>query len=271
MSLFSEVRILSDGYFTLDTGAIFGIVPRPIWSKFTTANQNSRVKLALNIPLITNRSFSAMVDSGIGKMQDEKFRKIFEVEEASDFLDQVSESIEPKNLNYLVHSHLHFDHMGHSFGLSGSPEFPNATIVAQADEFSGMKHPNELTKNNYRGYPKRRGKQRISAVEGSIRIKDGLSVIKTGGHTRGHQVVIYRSGAEELIYFGDLIPSSFHLRLPYITAIDNYPIDTLYWKKKLISKAIRDHAVCIFNHDVDTKAAYLSGDTANPRVEKVDL
>ncbi|MEM0155735.1 MAG: MBL fold metallo-hydrolase [Thermoplasmataceae archaeon] len=271
MSLLSEVRILSDGYFTLDTGAIFGIVPKPIWSRFTTANQNSRVKLALNIPLITNRSYSAMIDSGIGKMQDEKFRKIFEVEESANFLEQVSESVEPKNLNFVVHSHLHFDHMGHSFSESGFPEFPNATIVAQREELSGMRHPNELTKNNYRGYPKRSGKQRIRAVEGSIKIKDGLSVIKTGGHTRGHQVIVYRSGSEELIYFGDLIPSAFHLRLPYITAIDNYPVETFYWKKKLISKAIRDHAVCIFNHDLETKAAYLAGDTTNMRIEKIDL
>lgn len=271
MSLQSEVRLLSDGYFTLDTGAIFGVVPRPIWSKYTSVNQNSRVRLALNIPLIVNERFSAMIDSGIGNIQDEKFRKIFEVEAAGDFHQQVSEHIDPKSLNYLVHSHLHFDHMGHSFGDSNSPEFENATIIVQKDEIYGMKHPNEITRNNYRGSVTRKGARMMHAVEGSVRIKEGLSVIKTGGHTKGHQAIVYKNGLEELIYFGDLIPSSFHLKLPYITAIDNFPLETLYWKKKLITKAIKDHAVCIFNHDPETRAAYLSGELTNLKVEKIEL
>ena len=67
------------------------------------------------------------------------------------------------------------------------------------------------------------------------------------------------------------ITTSFHLRLPYITAIDGFPMDTLYWKKKLITKAIKDHALCIFNHDTQVKAAYLSGETGNPKIESVDI
>jgi glyoxylase-like metal-dependent hydrolase (beta-lactamase superfamily II) len=269
MSIQSEVKLLSDGYFTLDPGAIFGIVPRPVWSKAFTADLNFRIKLALNIPLIINGSYSVLLDSGIGDLEDEKFKKIYEVERGEDLINQIQTFVNPDDLNLIVHSHLHFDHMGNSFNSDGKPIFRRAKLIAQKDEVSGLRHPNEITRSSYRKYPKTPGGFR--AIDGSVRIKDGLQVVKSGGHTRGHQVIIYRTGMEELIYFGDLVPTSFHLRLPYITAIDGFPMDTLYWKKKLISKAIRDHALCIFNHDTQVKAAYLSGETGNPKIERVDL
>jgi len=269
MSLQSEVRLLSDGYFSLDPGAFFGIVPRPVWSKSFTANSNFRVRLALNIPLIMNREFSALVDSGIGNVDDEKFNRIYEVERGDGLYRQVEKYLDPVNLDFVVHSHLHFDHVGNSLNAEGKPQFKNAILIAQKEELLGMRHPNEITRSSYRRYPKSSGV--IHPVDGSVRIKGGLSVLKTGGHTRGHQVIVYRTGAEELLYFGDLIPTAFHLKLPYITAIDGFPMDTLYWKKKLIAKAIRDHALCIFNHDVETKAAYLSGEPGNLKIEKVDF
>ncbi len=269
MSLESEVRLLSDGNFTLDPGAIFGIVPRPVWSKAFTADSNFRIKLALNIALIINGSYTALLDSGIGDLEDEKFKKIYEVEKGEKLINQIQTFVNPDDLNFIVHSHLHFDHMGNSFSSDGKPFFKRAKLIAQKEEVSAMRHPNEITRSSYRKYPKTPGG--FHAIDGSVRIKDGLHVLKSGGHTSGHQIIIYRTGTEELIYFGDLVPTSFHLKLPYITAIDGFPMDTLYWKKKLISKAIRDHALCIFNHDTQVKAAYLSGETGSPKIESVDL
>lgn len=267
----AEIHILSDGHFTLDGGAFFGIVPKVFWSRYIQPDEDNRVKLALNVPLIRTPEWSALIDSGIGNNLDEKFAKIFKVDKRENLLEQINVFTEPDEIGFIVHSHLHFDHMGHSFEKrEDSPVFRNARLIAQEEEFSNMKNTNELTRSSYPGKNAIQYRGGRKPVNGSVKIKDGLRVIKTGGHTSGHQVVLFE-GEKKIMYFGDLVPTTFHLRLPYVTAIDTFPLDSLKMKKKLIQKAIDEKYICIFNHDLEIKAAYLSGEASNVKVEPVDM
>ena len=267
----AEVHLLSDGYFTLDAGAFFGIVPKVFWSRRFQADDDNRVRLALNVPLIRAKGWSALIDSGIGSNFDEKFSSIFKIDKRENIIEQISVFGEPSEIGLIVHSHLHFDHMGHSFEKNGGkPVFENAVLVAQEEEFSNLKNTNELTRSSYPGKNLMQHRGNRKAVTGSVRIKDGLKVVRTGGHTSGHQVVLFED-EKKFMYFGDLIPTTFHLRLPYVTAIDTFPLDTLKMKKKLIQKAIDEKYICIFNHDTETKAAYLSGEASKVEIDPVDI
>ncbi len=268
----AEVELLSDGSFTLEVGACFGVVPKKIWSRSVKENGNNRVSMALNVPLIRAPNYSALIDSGIGKFPDERISKIFETGKSEDLLDQVDSIADRKDVQYIVHSHLHFDHMGHSFErIGGEDSFPKALRVFQEDEKNNMENQNEVTRGSYLDPSLLNSGFQVSLVSGSKEIADGLRIVKTGGHTSGHQAIIYENGGEGMIYFGDILPSSFNLKLPYITAIDTYPLETLEMKRKLIGLAIEKNYLCIFNHDPQIRAAYISGSLSDLSLEPVKI
>lgn len=268
----ATVNILSDGSFSLEVGACFGVVPKKIWSRSIKENEKNRVTMALNIPVIQTPEWTAIIDSGIGKIPEEKVQKIYEAGKSQDLLDGIDQIADRKSVKYIVHSHLHFDHMGHSFELiDGKDPFPEAVRIFQADEKNNMLHQNEVTRGSYndplllgRGF-------KTSTISGSTDIKEGLRAVHTGGHTSGHQAIIFERGGNGLIYFGDILPTSFNLKLPYITAIDTYPLETLEMKRKLIQLALDKNYICVFNHDSTVKAGYLNGTIEKVTVQPVEL
>lgn len=268
----TEIELLSDGTFTLEVGACFGVVPKKIWSRSITENAGNRVTMALNIPLIKNGERNVLIDSGVGRTPDERVAKIYEIGKKADLLDQVHEKVGRNGIDMIVHSHLHFDHMGHSFeSLENGISFPGAVRVAQEEEFMNMEHPNEVTRGSYLKDAMAGREFKLSMVNGNVDLKGGLRVVRTGGHTSGHQAVIYENGGKGLIYFGDILPSVFNLKLPYITAIDTYPLETLEMKKKLLALAIEKRYICIFNHDLRVPAAFISGTLDNIEYEPVEF
>ncbi len=269
----SEVNLLSDGSFTLDPGAAFGIVPIPFWSKRFKTTPAGRVRLAVRIPYIVQRDFQVLIDSGIGGAPDPKMRKIFEMEKPEDLVAQVMEHGSPENIDMIIHSHLHFDHFGHSLDRDNRHFlFSNASLVAQKEEFRSYRNPVDFTRVNYgRTNNALLSKSKKLQIDGTRKLKGGLEVVHTGGHTAGHQAIIYQNGGKEMIYFGDLIPTAFHLHPTYVTAIDTYPLKSVEMKKKLIERAIRKKSICIFNHDMEMPAAVLSGAVGDVKAEPVEL
>lgn len=268
-----EVHLLSGGKFSLDPGAYFGIVPMPLWSRRFKPNPKGRIDLSTNIIIVNAKDFSALIDSGVGHMDTPKLDDIFEVRPNLQFIREIRDYVELGKIDYILQSHMHFDHMGNSFMIceDGQPCFRSARVVVQRREMNAFRHPTEFTRGNYLKASARFPASRILNMEGSGKIRSGVRVVLTGGHSQGHQVIILGSGSSEFIYFGDLIPSSFNVKLPYVTAIDVEPLETIRMKKTLLKKAIRDHAVCIFNHDPEVPAAILSGDLQNLKLEPVLL
>ncbi|WP_393971507.1 MBL fold metallo-hydrolase [Oxyplasma meridianum] len=267
-----DIKILSDGSFSLDPGAFFGTVPKSIWNRHFSLNTMERVKLALNIPFFMGRRYSFLIDSGIGNNFDPKKAEIFQFTKESDLPQQVGKFSSPEKVDFIIHSHLHFDHAGHSVSMeNGKRHFQNARIVAQKEEIHNLRNTNEITRSSYGMTMNRSDSRYLSLIEGSRNIKRGIRVLRTGGHTSGHQVIFVEDGALKIMYPGDLIPTAFHIRPNYITAIDTFPLETLKMKKKIIDKAIRENYVCIFNHDVNIPAGRITGSVSRPEVIPVDI
>ncbi|MCL5803105.1 MAG: MBL fold metallo-hydrolase [Thermoplasmataceae archaeon] len=267
-----DIKLLSDGTFTLDPGAFFGTVPKPIWSSHFSLDIRDRVKLALNIPFFIGRKYSFLIDSGIGNAFDSRKAEIFQFTKETDLLEQVRMFSSPEKVDFIIQSHLHFDHAGHSISMEkGKRHFPNARIVAQKDEIRNVRNTNEITRSSYGMGITGSDSRHLSLVEGSRNIKSGIKAVRTGGHTSGHQVFFIDDGPLKIMYPGDLIPTAFHVRPQYITAIDTYPLETLRMKKKIIEKAIGEKYVCIFNHDPDVRAGLITGSVSKPEVTPVDI
>ncbi len=269
----SEILIFRDGTFTLDTGAAFGIIPRNVWSRHIVPNNEGRVPLQTNIPIIIGKEKSFMIDSGLGLNPDPLKKKWFQVNKSEDLSKSLIEMDLQRKITYILHSHMHFDHMGHTFEKdeAGTYFLPDAVPVINKRELENFRKPNEFTKGSYTQWDKNFAKRKTRIISGSSNIQGGMKIVQTSGHTSGHCAFSYEDGNHRLTYFGDLIPNTFYLKTGYLTAIDTYPMETIRYKKKLIRQAIRERRLCLFSHDTKTSAAYLSGDESNPEIEAVNV
>ncbi|MEM3675711.1 MAG: MBL fold metallo-hydrolase [Thermoplasmataceae archaeon] len=261
----NHLRLVKTGEFSLDPGAYFGIVPRAIWGRSFSATESGRIKLALNTAVINYKGNSYIIDTGIGQAFDGKLRQIYDVtmygNTASLILDAVEKGADP----LIVCSHLHFDHSGNCRMLRSKLR-PHGNIIVQEEEWRAAGKLNEFTRGSYGDGRSGLRSDMVTTIRGTSKIR-GLNVILTGGHSPGHQVVVFNPGHGEIIYFGDLIPSRFHVRPAYVTAIDVEPLVSLRMKKLLIKRAIRNGSLCIFNHDDVSPLGYLRGEPEKPVVE----
>lgn len=251
--------VAKDGHFTLDPGAYFGITPRNVWSKYFPVNEQYRVELRTNIPVIEENGKVYLMDGGLGSKPDENTVKWFQCRKDEDLLIELkSRGIE--NIHGIFQTHLHFDHMGHTFR-----DFKDAPIYVANSEIGNMKYPNELSRGSYLPWDVSYHSANIRPLFGNTEIGN-FSVIRTSGHTTGHQAIIYRHHSTGILYAGDIFPSSFHLKPSRITAIDSMPLSTLKIKKDLLRKAIAEKLLVIFSHDTQHSGAFIGGDPSDPKI-----
>ncbi len=255
----NDFFVAKDGHFTLDPGAYFGITPRNVWSKSFSVNEQYRVDLRANIPVIEDDGKFYIIDGGLGSSPDEKVSVWFQCRKDKDLMDELhSRGIE--KIDGIFQSHLHFDHMGHTF-----TDFPGTPVYVSNTEIGNMRHPDELSRASYTKWKDSFHSANIRPLFGNTEIGN-FSIIRTSGHTTGHQAIIYRKGSTGILYAGDLIPSSFHLKPSRITAIDSMPLSTLRVKKDLLRRAIDEKLLVLFSHDTEHSGAYIGGDSSDPKV-----
>lgn len=259
-----ELHLLSDGTFKLDGGAMFGIVPKPLWEKERKADERNRIVLAANCPLIRTGKHNILIDCGMGRKWTEKQRDIYAVDPQHDLIkDLANVGLKPSDITILIHSHLHLDHAGWNSRLNEKgelePVFVNARHVVNRRELEIAKHPNELQRGTYL-------RENIDPVEKSTgwqiiddggEIVPGVVVLRTGGHTAGHLCVLMASGGQSALFIGEMMPTTSHRHLPWIMAYDSFPLETLEMKRKLISECVRNKTLVLLDHDPETRAVYL--------------
>ena len=189
------VRVVRAGWFRPDAGGFFGVVPRPLWSRFVETDERGRILVRLNLLLIEADAKRVVVETGTGVHMSDKDRDIKGVEggDAAEALRAVGE--DPASIDYLVVSHLHYDHAGGMTDGDGRPAFPNARYVVQRDE-SEAAHGDELRVQGLmevEQLDRVRAAGQLAEVNGEVELVDGVSVIRTGGHTRGSQAVLIGS------------------------------------------------------------------------------
>lgn len=280
-----KVSIASDGKFWLDGGAMFGIVPKTLWDKLNPADELNRIELGLNCLLIQTSEKNVLIDTGVGEKLGERFKGIYRVERDSGLTRSLEKyRLKPQDIDFVINTHLHFDHCGgntiscHEDSVakcSGRPwsankniipTFPNAKYIIQKQEWIDATNPNERTKASYLNenfIPIDEAGQLI-LIDGENEILPGIKAIVTNGHTRGHQSVLIESGDKKAIYLGDLIPTTSHIKIPYIMGYDLYPLDIVEKKKEILKQAMDEHWLLIFEHDPKIPFAYLVEEEGRP-------
>lgn len=275
----AELFLLDEGTFRLDGGAMFRVVPKVIWEKRCPPDAQNRILLAMR-PLLVRAEDGTLVlvESGIGaRRRDKKFRDMFDVREGPGIeagLDAIG--ARPEDVSAVVVTHMHFDHIG-GVVLADDPagprrlRFPNARLFVQRGELEDSRAGCDLCKASYVEDDWRLVEERgqIAVVDGAAEVAPGVSVEVTGGHTASHQIVRVRSGGRDAVFWGDLIPTSAHIRPHYVMAYDLDPIRAWGAKRELVPRAVEESWVSVFYHDPETPFGRVVPDGRDYRVEAV--
>lgn len=267
-----DVRHLHAGTFRLDGGAMFGIVPKPLWSKGLNADPLNRILLGMNPLLIDNGESRILVDCGVGDKLGPKESGIYAVDWKFPLADS---GVSPDSIDTVILTHLHFDHCGGLTRKSNGGElllnYPNAVHIVQKAEWEDALDPNERTRGSYlrENFLPVSDEGRLQLIDGDQQVSPGVKVIHTGGHTRGHQVVLIESKGRTALYFGDLVPTSYHLPLPYIMGYDLYPADTLSQRKEIYKKAIEEDWLIFFEHNARPTSGHLTEEGGRVKLRRI--
>lgn len=256
-----RVHAIQAGGQRLDGGAMFGVVPKPLWERRIPADERNRIQLGMRCLLIEHPSGLVLIDSGAGNKENAKFIDIYGIENSGsngrtaleDGLAQVG--VRPEDVDFLLSTHLHFDHAGGNTYVDEHgavrPTFPKARYFVQRGEYEYATHTNERTAASYfdRNYVPTMQSGQLELIEGNRDLMEGISTVVTPGHTPHHQSFVIRSGGETAVFLGDLVPTHAHLPLPWIMGYDVEPLVTLESKRELLARAEREGWTVIFEHD----------------------
>lgn len=248
-----ELTVFSDGNYWNDAGAMFGIIPKALWSKKVACDDRNRIVLGLNSLLIRGGRQTVLVDTGIGNKFSERIRKINEPE-AKLLANLTGAGVAPDSIGIVINTHLHFDHCGwntvHSKGHV-VPTFPRAIYYAPEGEWRHgqkqyLRDRVSYISDNYN--PLIQSGQ-MKLVKEDREIIPGVSVRTIPGHTRYMQVVMIESQGQKACYVSDLVPTLAHLDLVWVMAYDLFPMETIENKKGFYDEAIPGRWLVIFTHD----------------------
>ncbi len=250
-----ELISLHDGFFHLDGGAMFGIVPKPLWEHKAACDARNRIALAMR-PLVVRGVRTMMIDAGIGDQGDAKFRDIYGVDRARNLDHTLADAgLTPDAIDIVLATHLHFDHAGGFTRLDADgrlrPRFPRARYVVRRGEWEDALHTHERNRASYLSdalLPLADAGV-LEMVDDDQTIMPGVRVRRTGGHTMHHQSVWIESQGQHAVYVGDIMPTTAHLGAPWIMGIDLYPVDTLTAKKAFVKEAEERQALVFLPHD----------------------
>jgi methylmalonyl-CoA epimerase len=271
-----ELISVSDGFFRLDGGAMFGVVPKPMWEKKTQADVRNRILLGMR-PLIVRGARTMLIDAGLGDKDDAKFHEIYGVDRSRNLDHTLAEvGLGPGDIDIVLASHLHFDHCGGFTYRDASgkvrPKFPRAQYVVRRGEWEDATHPHERNRASYLfdNFVPLADAGVLQLVDDDQAIMPGVRVQRTGGHCMHHQVIWIESGGQTAVFAADLVPTTAHLDNPWIMGYDLYPMDTLAAKKAFFKDVAAKRALVFFEHDPSVAAGYITEDKGKRTYERAD-
>ena len=252
-----RLTILSAGTLWLDGGAMFGVVPKVLWSRLRTPDEKNRIRLGMNVLLVEDGRKRTLIDNGAGTKWDAKHRDIygFTLFSPAEFLRPAG--LTPADIDVVLDSHLHFDHAGGNTELAADgrvvPSFPNARYVVQKGEIEFARSDNERIRASYvlDNFEPVDEAGMFDFVEGDAKLDGRIEVLLAPGHTPFHHVPVVRTGEHTIAFLADLAPTSSHVPYPYIMGYDLEPLRTLASKKRILGQAARDGWRVVFEHDDD--------------------
>jgi len=260
-----EVSIIREGSIGLDGGAMFGVVPKALWSKTNPADERNRVELATQLLLLKSDSKIILIDTGVGQSWDEKFEDIYRVDHSVFSLEDslTKAGVSRNEITDVILTHLHFDHVGGSLMMENGkfvPTFPNATYHVQVKHLEWALSPADKDKASFirdRFLPLAEHGV-LHGVDGATQFDDEIELILDHGHTFYQQIVKISDGNQTLFHTGDMMPFSSHIPIPYVMAYDIMPMETIKAKKITLKKAFEEEWRLFFQHDPFTPVATIT-------------
>jgi glyoxylase-like metal-dependent hydrolase (beta-lactamase superfamily II) len=277
-----RVHAIQAGGQKLDGGAMFGVVPKPLWERRIPADERNRIQLGMRCLLIEHDIGLVLIDNGVGNKESAKFRDIYGVENEGttspgatrleDGLAALGHST--ADIALVIDTHLHFDHAGGNTRQVGDRielTFPRARYVVQKGEYEYATHTNERTAGSYfpHNFVPVAEAGRYDFVDGEKEIIRGVTLVPTPGHTPHHQGVLIDGGGDRAFFLADLAPTAAHLPLPWIMGYDVEPLRTLESRRAIYQRATAENWLMVFEHDATTPWGRLdvTGSTVGIRAE----
>jgi len=251
-----ELHPIETGRFGLDGGAMFGIVPKPLWSKLNPPDERNRIELAARSLLIAGRGKTILVDNGNGSKFTQKQADIYRLDNTAFDLKRslALHGCAASDITDVILTHLHFDHAGGStFFENGKLKltFPKARYHVQKAHWERALHPSEKDRGSFMqdDFIPLHDLGVLELVEGEIELFPDISLLVLNGHTTALQLPKISDGKRTLLYCCDLFPTTSHIPLPYIMAYDLRPLDTLEEKRRILGRALDENWILFFEHD----------------------
>lgn len=257
---------LSDGFLSLDGGAMWGVVPRNLWSKLTPPAEDNTIRLALRPFLAERGDAKVLIEGGIGERWDEKARRIYRIDPTTTLVESLAAAgVAPDEITHVVLTHCHWDHAGALVERRGGelvPRFARARHFAPAIEIAMASAPGHARSGSYRAEdiePLARAGL-LEPYAGERELLPGLRVHELGGHSDGCSVVVLGEGAERAIFWGDVVPTAHHVQPPYIMAYDIDVVRSFEVRSEWLARAADGGWTCLFYHDERTAFGRLERD-----------
>ncbi|HEV8588653.1 MAG TPA: MBL fold metallo-hydrolase [Pyrinomonadaceae bacterium] len=252
-----RVEIVPDCEFRLDGGAMFGVVPRNLWSKFCPPDDQNRIRMSMNCVFIEAGNERVLIETGIGDKWSEKHRAMYGIDRRRSLAESVQDvgGVTPEEVTIVVNTHLHFDHAGGNTKLDESgkavPQFPKARYFISQAEYEHAESPTDRDKASY--FPENwrplKESGQLELKPASYEVVPGLTMETYPGHNRSMQCWRLQQNGRTLFGFADLVPMRAHVPFAWVMGYDLYPVETVEAKKKLLPQAARERWTCLFYHD----------------------
>lgn len=273
-----EIHRLNESRIWMDSGGVFGLVPRALWSRVVTPDEQSRVPHDHWCLLVRAGGRTIVVDTGQGSKLSEKETGLLSLSRRAGTLTEqlAGLGVAPEEVDLVINTHLHGDHCGGNTRDEGDrvvPVFPNAEYWVQRLEYADAAFPNERTRATYRlpNYTPLYDSGRMRLIDGEVEVVPGIRCVPTPGHTRGHQSIVFEAGGEAAMFVADLATFAIHFaRLAWMTAYDVEPLVTLETKRLWQRWALERDALLMFQHEPNTPVGRLVEEGGRLRIEGVE-
>ena len=256
-----KLRILTSGFFGLDGGAMFGIIPKVLWQKTNPPDDDNRIKLSTRHLLLESSSKKIIIDVGMGNKWNDKLKKIYAVDENHSMTQALNDiGLRFEDITDVILTHMHFDHSGGStISVDGKiiPAFPNAKYYVQKENFDWAMNPTEKDRGSFvkDDFVPLAEEGVLNFLNGNEQFDDEIEFIVTNGHTFGQQLVKISDSSDTILFCADLVPTISHIPIPYLMGFDVQPLVTVKEKNDILLIAAKENWKLFFGHDPEVTFA----------------
>ena len=261
--------------FGLDGGAMFGIIPKPVWEKKVSADELNRVNMVTRSLLLVSDEKKILIDTGNGTKWEEKYKQIYDINTDQYNIEKSlgKYGFSSEQITDVICTHMHFDHIGGNTKIKSGevvPTFPNAKYWISEENWKLANHPSQKDAGSFieHDWKVLAENQMIEIIDGREPFIEGIDTIVTHGHTPGLLHPIVSDGSNKLFYGADIFPMVAHIPIPWVMAYDVQPVVTMKEKQKLLQKMEREDWILFFEHDPHIQACTVHKDGKHYKLNK---